>query len=349
MGNGVGLLGAAVKGQKTKKVLNEGSGSKNGITQNGIGNHNIHGVDHPAKFINSTNCRDILAKYDTILMDCDGVLWHMDQITPIPGIRNTMQILVKLDKELIFLSNNSLRSRASFQQRIKDEIGIDVPKKNIFCIPYLIAVYLKEIEPIQGKVYLIGRREMSDELAELGIPHVGVGADSDCIPFEPQDLFKQELLPDIGSVVVGFDSHFSYNKLFKAASYLSKPNCSFIGTSDNPSVMIANRLKAPVDGALVAAVSKASGRSPLFLGKPSEHCFDCIKRVHPNIRKSKTLVIGDCLSTDILFAKKCGLDSLMVLTGQSTLDEIDKHKRHSLSYCLPNYVAQSLADLGRYL
>lgn len=37
----------------------------------------------------------------------------------------------------------------------------------------------------------------------------------------------------VGAVVTGYDSQFSYMKMFRAASYLNKPGCFFVATNED--------------------------------------------------------------------------------------------------------------------
>lgn len=66
------------------------------------------------------------------------------------------------------------------------------------------------------------------ELKEVGILHTGIGPDpvKKDIPF---NTFEKD--PEVGAVIVGFDEHFSYLKMLKAASYLNDPSVHFIGTN----------------------------------------------------------------------------------------------------------------------
>jgi phosphoglycolate phosphatase len=46
-------------------------------------------------------------------------------------------------------------------------------------------------------------------------------------------VVKTKLEEDVGAVVVGYDKHFSYMKLMKAASYAERPGTLLIGTCDD--------------------------------------------------------------------------------------------------------------------
>ena len=83
---------------------------------------------------------------------------------------------------------------------------------------------------------------IAKELKEVGISYVGVGPDpiNKNIPYNT--LNKD---PEIGAVIVGFDEHFSYPKMVKAASYLSDPSVHFIATNTDERFPVANNVVIP--------------------------------------------------------------------------------------------------------
>lgn len=83
---------------------------------------------------------------------------------------------------------------------------------------------------------------IAKELDKAGIPHTGLGPD----PVEGQinyEAFKPD--PDVGAVVVGFDEHFSYMKMLKAATYLNNPDVKFIGTNTDERFPTSRNLVIP--------------------------------------------------------------------------------------------------------
>ena len=56
------------------------------------------------------------------------------------------------------------------------------------------------------------------------------------------------------------------------------------------------------------------------MGKPDTWCFDLLRRQHnlEDVPLSKFLMVGDNLSTDVVFGNKSGIDTLLVLSGVTT-------------------------------
>lgn len=71
------------------------------------------------QWITKDNISSIAAKYDTLLLDCDGVLWGADHITPIEGIAKAVENLRSLGKKLLFVTNNSMHARQAYVDKFK--------------------------------------------------------------------------------------------------------------------------------------------------------------------------------------------------------------------------------------
>lgn len=63
---------------------------------------------------------------------------------------------------------------------------------------------------------------------------------------------------------------------------------------------------------------QALQREPICVGKPYSHGFEIISEEHGITDKSKVLMIGDNLETDIDFGAVNGFDTVVVLTGVTT-------------------------------
>lgn len=312
-------------------------------------------IRKPTK-VKPTNVARILDNYDTFLIDGDGILWCKNEHTDIPGIAESLKKLSTLGKRLIFVSNNSLYSRKNYRQKIKDRTDYLPPIDDIFPIDYAIAVYLTEILKLKGhSVYVVGRQCLADELHNVGVKPVGVGPDPDPVPLNTHDLLHLAV-PNVRAVVVGVDWHFSYNKLFKAAGALTNAHqhCHFVASTQEKRVRVTNTRLAPVDGTFVVSIEAASGKEPVFVGKPNKYLYECIQKVHPEVKKSRTCMIAESPETDVVFARNVGIDSLLVLTGDAD-DTIWYNKTtfdpfgSGVIDHTPNYIIDSFGDLGRWL
>lgn len=157
-----------------------------------------------------------------------GVLWCDNE--PIKGSNEVVNAFKAMGKQVFFLTNNSTKTRVKFLEKAR-KFNFDMTDyRDIISSAFLAAQYLKRLN-FTKKVYVIGCEGMTGELDLAGIKHCSVGPDvltTSLSQFVNEDFEKD---PEIGAVVVGFDEHFSFPKMLRAASYLSDPDVLFIGTN----------------------------------------------------------------------------------------------------------------------
>lgn len=298
--------------------------------------------------LTSESAHSILANYDYFLFDCDGVLWLGDHL--LPQVVETLDTLKKLDKTIIFVTNNSTKSREDYLAKFT-KMGISgVTKDEVFGSSFATAVYIRDILklPTNKKVWVLGEEGIEKELEELGYETVG-GSDpelvKDGVKFDPESPFVQHLDDDVGAVVAGLATSVNYLKLSATTQYLLKDNKSipFIATNIDLTFPMKGNLFAGA-GAIIECVAFASGRQPdAICGKPNPLMMDLIKAMNPGLKSEprKGIMIGDRLNTDMKFGRTNGLDTLLVLTGIETEDIVQTLGPEEA----PTYYADKLGDL----
>lgn len=288
--------------------------------------------------------REFYDSFDTVLTDCDGVLWLMNNA--LPGATKVMNGFKANNKKIFFVTNNSTKSISQFLEKFKS-LGFEASINEVVSTSYLAAKYVKANLDPSKRVYVIGSPAIASELDALNVKHFGVGEDylKSSVPTFVENI---KLEPDVGAVLVGFDEHLSYPKLFKAASYLKDPKVLFVATNTDESFPVAGTgLVMPGTGSIVCAVKTCAGREPFVVGKPSSYICNVLTETN-KIDPSRTLMIGDRCNTDILLGKRCGFKSLLVLTGVNSLKDVEEWSKSDdpkLQELVPDYYAQSIDSL----
>jgi phosphoglycolate phosphatase len=183
------------------------------------------------------------------------------------------------------------------------------------------AQYMKQIG-FKKKAYVIGRQVLGDELTAAGIEVVGMGPD---VMDQPLQAHVMSVLPkmdkEVGAVIVGFDDHFSFPKLFKAVNYLRNPETILIASNNDQKVDFPN-FTFPDAGPLIAAIENATGRKTTVVGKPSKVLADIALKQEEHRDRKRFLMIGDRLNTDVLFGNNNGFQTLLVGTGEHNLSDV---------------------------
>jgi len=223
-------------------------------------------------------------------------------------------------KKVLFVTNNSTRSRKDYEKRLRN-LGLKVSIEEIMNSGYATALLLKERYG-GGKAYVVGEKGLIGELEGQGL----------------LVIHKDECWENGADfVVVGMDRSFDYWKIATAMRAI-RQGALFIATNADKTFPSEKGL-LPGAGTMVAAISTASGKEPdIVVGKPSRHIFEmAIRKL--NLRKEETLVIGDRIDTDIEGAHKAGIKSLLILTGVTSREEVEKSK------IKPDFILNSMKEL----
>ncbi|KAF4554105.1 4-nitrophenylphosphatase-like protein [Elsinoe fawcettii] len=264
-----------------------------------------------------------LERFDVFLFDCDGVLWSGDHL--FPGTAETIAMLREKGKQLVFVTNNSTKSRADYKKKF-DNLGIPAKVDEVFGSSYSAAIYISRILKLQApknKVFVLGEAGIEAELESESIPHCG-GTDPSLRRDMEQEDYKRiadgsALDPDVGVVLSGLDFHVNYLKLSLGLAYL-RTGAIFLATNVDSTLPSANTL-FPGAGSIGAPLVKAWGKEPLALGKPSQAMMDAVEGKF-QFDRSRTCMVGDRLNTDIQFGIEGKLGgTLAVLTGVSKKED----------------------------
>lgn len=166
------------------------------------------------------------------------------------------------------------------------------------------------------------------ELDAVGIRHCGIGPDNLGPDMSLGQLVDEQFQPDaeVGAVVVGFDEHFSFPKIFKAASYLDRDaECLFVGTNRDERVRRRNGHCMPETGPMLRSVEITAGRKCVLAGKPSPFVCDALLAENGgSVVAGRTLMVGDRCDTDVRLGWNCGFQTLLVGTGVHSLADVQR-------------------------
>lgn len=150
------------------------------------------------------------------------------------------------------------------------------------------------------KVYVLGTKSLKKMILDAGI---------DICSYDPE------------FVVIGYDTELIYSKLIDACRLINA-GTDFVATHCDP-VCPSENGPIPDVGLLTEMIEKTT-RKKVFevFGKPSPDVINAIIEEN-NINLTDIVMIGDRLYTDIEMAKNAGIDSILVLSGDTSRVEVE--------------------------
>jgi HAD superfamily hydrolase (TIGR01450 family) len=254
------------------------------------------------------------------VLDLDGVVWLGDK--PIDGVAEAVARLRSRGERVVFATNNA-----------SVELAAQEAKLASFGIPAEGDV----VTSAMAGATLVGP---DDQVLACGGPGIAEAARRRGAQVVTAQAQAQAQADDDGGpiadvVVAGFDPHFDYGRLRVATQAILR-GARFVATNEDATYPTPHG-PVPAGGALVAAISYATGVTPIVAGKPHAPMAALIHSLVGGDETSGT-VVGDRADTDGAFARALGYQFALVLSGVTTETDLPVDPS-------PDVIAPDLATL----
>ncbi|MBQ1862683.1 MAG: HAD-IIA family hydrolase [Clostridia bacterium] len=256
-----------------------------------------------------------IAQKKLFLLDMDGTVYFENEL--IPGAREFIDTLIRTGRDYVFMTNNSSKSAGLYLEKLK-KIGLPADETNIFTSGMAASVYIKQ-QKSSPRIYVVGTSSLRKELSESGI--------------EVSEDGKGE----IDFLLVGYDTELEYKKLEIACDILCR-GIPFLATNPDVVCPVRNGRYLPDCATICYMLEKATGKAPFYIGKPRREMALCAVDWKGG-NADDCAIVGDRIYTDIACGKNADIYSVLVLSGESTRDDIKKYG------IIPDLVVNSVKDL----
>lgn len=248
------------------------------------------------------------------LLDMDGTL-YLDEAL-FPGTLPFLQAIRERGGRYLFLTNNSSRGTASYVEKLR-RLGIESAPEDFLTSVDALILFLEKGDYRGKPLYVAGTTSFRVQLRQSGFRVT-------------EDREEAEVL------ICGFDTELTFQKLEDACILLGR-GAEFLAT--NPDWVCPTWYGyVPDCGSVCEMLYRATGRRPRVIGKPQPE-MALLAMEREGFAPEETVLVGDRLYTDIACAVNAGIDSVLVLSGESTREDL------AASRIRPRWVLQDVAEL----
>lgn len=271
----------------------------------------------------------VVKKYKCVFFDAFGVLKNHKGL--IPGVNNTFEYLDQQGIDYYIVTNDASRSPEQLSDWYKQRGVNQITTDKVISSGMIAHDWLK-LKIKNGTVAYLGTEQSAHYIEKAGLA---------TMPISKLDLDDIE---DIKSLVFLDDEGFDWNNdINKVINLLRKKNMPVIVANTDRNYPVSRTDIAVAVGGISELVEKTLGRHFIHFGKPDAQMFmfgyekACKKQ---DLNRDEILMVGDTLFTDIIGGNKFGMDTVLVLSG-NTLPENAKMKIKSTGI-IPTYVCESV-------
>ncbi|MEM6319409.1 MAG: HAD-IIA family hydrolase [Bacteroidota bacterium] len=277
------------------------------------------------------NFISLLQNYKVIFLDSYGVLKnHRGLINGVPQIIETIRTSRKL---LRILTNDASKSASRQVEKFAKQGLSGLQESEIITSGMMAKMFLKN-KITSGKVAYLGTNHAAAYIIEANLTPIPVGQVNDS---NIDEIAAMVFLDD-----EGFDWNFDINA---TVNLLRKKNIPAIVANSDKIYPVAKNDVSIATGGIAQLVESILGRKFIHFGKPDSqmfmYAFDQLQTVG-NFFRRDILMVGDTLHTDILGGNKFGVDTLLVLSGNTSKENYETQVK--ATGVIPDFVAESLVQ-----
>lgn len=265
---------------------------------------------------------DIIKDKKLYVFDMDGTI-YLGGI-PFDFAKRFIKNLRQNGKRVLFFTNNASHTSPFYQKKL-ERLGFEPSEDEIMTSGDVTLEFLKRYRA--GKsVYMVATDELVEEYAAKGI---------NLVNFE-----KDPRHADV--VITSFDTSLTYEKL-NIACRLIRNGAEYLSTHPDFNCPTEDGF-IPDSGAIAALVTASTGKTPTYFGKPYKETIEMIGEA-TGFDNSEMCIFGDRLYTDIALGKSFGVTSILVLSGETTAQDVDAAEVKDK----PDFVFDSLDDVDKLM
>ena len=278
--------------------------------------------------IQTEDFKTIIDQYKVIFFDAFGVIKNYKGL--VPGMDDTFAYLKATQKEYYIVTNDASRSPQQLAASFK-KLGLKmITPERIISSGMLAKEYL-DLKVNDGIVAYLGTSNSAHYIDNSGLHTLPVSA------------IDESNIDQVNALVFLDDEGFDwFRDLNKTVNILRRRNIpTIVANTDYAYPLNMHDVNIAIGG-IASMIHQIVGKRFINFGKPDSLMFtfayDQVRKTNPDITKKEILMIGDTLQTDILGGNKFGLDTMLVLSGNTLAT--DAETRITSTGIVPTYICE---------
>ncbi|MCB0654875.1 MAG: HAD-IIA family hydrolase [Saprospiraceae bacterium] len=273
----------------------------------------------------------IAERYKVVFFDSYGVLKNYKGL--IEGAQATIDRLRGQNIAIRVLTNDASRSQEQ-QADSFSRLGLHGIEAGEIVTSGMMAKHFLEQKIRDGKIAYLGTENSAQYILQSGLEHIAV-----------RDI-DLDNLEEISAFVFLDDEGFDWNSdISKTVNILRRKVMPVIVANSDRVYPVSRNDVSVATGGIAELVENMLSKKFIHFGKPDSqmfiYAFDQLN--HRGLaRKEEVLMVGDTLHTDILGGNRFGLDTVLVLTGNTRKESV--HNLIESSGIIPDFICNSIAE-----